>query len=244
MRSTSFVTTSILLALAACGSDDPQPTQGTVNPTSARGSIDGVDQVVAAMASGDATSAAGGVMALTAAGQSVLVPASASATPRLGELPSHWGRPIAQSFTGSATCTATSCTFTDFGDDSQYGSYRLNGSITRSGNHLAFDLAFDVTTATVTGHWELDGALDITPTSIDGDVHGHGSVSATTQQGNCSATWDVDVAYDSIGLDGSGCPTSGSLSASVSYTANSAQGGGSFNAAGTIAFGPSCGQIH
>ena len=172
-------------------------------------------------------------MALTADGEAVVVPTGGS--PRIA-MPRTWptGHTY-ESFTGSATCTPDACTFDHYGDADQYGSYEINGSISRSGDTLSFDLTLDVVATSGSLHWTLDGSLTVTPSLIDGSVHSHGTASSTMYQ----VTWDVDVDYQAIGLDASGCAVSGALAASVSMQDGSA----SYAAAGTIHFGPACGEV-
>ena len=50
--------------------------------------------------------------------------------------------------------------------------------------------------------------------------------------------WDFGIGYEAIGLDPSGCPISGALTATVAYESQ----GQSYRAAGSIGFGPACGQ--
>ena len=229
-----------ILAIAACGSSQPTATKGTIDGTSARTSIGSVHDVVSAMASNNPSSAASAVLALTAAGESVVV-----AAPTKLELPHPpiTAKPAGEAFTGTATCTATSCTFMNFGDSDQYGSYSINGTISDNNGVLAFDLTYDLTTANLTFHWELDGQVTVDATHIDGNVHSHGDANGSDQSGSFAVTWDIAVDYRNIGLDASGCPISGSLAATVQFTAQNNGSGGSYDVAGTAAFGPACGQV-
>ncbi len=234
---TSLLSTSAFVVLTACSSDPPAKPHGTVSGTSARTSITSIHDVSTAMASGSASSAAGAVMALTAAGESVVTPSSSS--PRIA-LPTAWPKGTTrESLTGSATCTPDSCTFDNYGDSDSYGSYLLNGTITDSGDTLTFDLTLDVTTTEGSLHWTLDGSLTVTPALIDGSVHSHGSATGSAGSNAYDVTWDVDVDFRSIGLDSSGCPVSGSLSAAVSFQDASA----TYSAQGTASFGPACGDV-
>ena len=227
-----------ILVVAACGGDDPP--QGTVNPTGARTSVESVHDVFAALDSGSGEGAADAVMALTAAGQVVVTPGSARTMPSEAYLPARWPKDkLSSSFTGSAECTPTGCVFTNYGDDSEYGSFRINGSIQRTGDVLAFDLTYDITTDGLDFHWDLDGRVRANATLIDGDVHSHGEATVVSEGRTYELGWDFDIEYDNIILDAGGCPVGGSLSATVAYAV---AGSGSYRARGSVTFGPTCGQ--
>jgi hypothetical protein len=241
---TAILTTSVLLSLAACGSDEPEPARGTINSSSAESSIDSVHDVFAAMSTTNGAGAASAVMALTAAGQSVVTPTGQGGrmAPELaGMLPDRWPRSSTASLTGTAACDATSCTYTDFGDDTPYGSYRLNGTIRHAGDRLTFDLTYDISSSGFAFHWTMDGDLTVSDTLIDGYVRSHGET--IDRDGNDYAiSWDVNLDFDRIGLDGDRCPTSGTLTATVAYAVSGQNGGGNYAARGSVTFGPACGQ--
>lgn len=228
----TLVASLVLVSIAACGGSDKDP--GTVNPQSARTSIDQVGQVNAAMNASNGAMAASAVAAMTAAGQGIVSPAAPGS--RLGILPDHLPRSLVSSAaTGTATCTPTGCTFTNFGDDSPGNAWTIDGTISKSGDTITFDLAYDITSGGAAVDWNIDGAVTVTPTSLDGTVHSSGTSSA---QGT-SVDWDVDVAYDAVVLTG-GCPTGGSVTASTSYQVM----GQGYDVEGTITFGPNCGDSH
>lgn len=237
----TLLAASIVVFTGACGGSDEPTHQGTINPTGARTSVASVHDVFAALDSGSGESAADAVMALTAAGQIVVAPGQARGPelPARAYLPARWPKPIIASFTGSATCDASGCTFDNFGDDSEYGSYRIDGSIRRTGDVLAFDLTYDIITDGLEFHWELDGNVRANATLIDGDMHSHGEALIESEGERYDIGWDFDLAYDDIILDASGCPVGGSLSATVAYAV---AGAGSYRAAGSVSFGPACGQ--
>jgi hypothetical protein len=234
-----------IVVTAACGGDDPVH-EGTINASGARSSVESVHDVFAAMDAANGEGAASAVIALTAAGQIVVTPGAAAPAhvPELAYLPAQWPRSkTSASFTGSAECTATGCTFVDFGDDSEYGSYRINGSIQRRGDTLAFDLTYDITTSGLDFHWELDGNVRVNATLIDGEVESRGEANVSSEGRSYRIGWEFDIDYDMIGLDGGGCPVSGSLSATVGYSVSGDGGSGSYRAAGSVRFGPTCGQV-
>jgi len=221
------LTVAFSCLLAACGGGEPVH-KGTVNPTGARTTVESVHDVFAAMDSANGASAADAVLALTAAGQIVIAPGAARE-----EMPQE---------AGSATCDSNGCTFDHYGDTFEGYTYSIDGSIRRSGDTLTFDLTYDVTSSGFNFHWEMDGHLTVSSTLIDGDVHAHGDADVSSDGRNYNIGWDFDVDYNSIGLDGSGCPISGSLTAEVAYSVSGAQSG-SYRAAGSVTFGPSCGQV-
>lgn len=233
MRST-LVATIAIVTLAACGSDR---SPGTVNPQNARTSIDQVGNVNDALAASSGAMAASAVAAMTAAGQGIVSPAAP--TGRLvGLAPAELPRAgIASATTGTAACTPTGCTFTNFGDDTPGNTWTIDGTISKAGDTITFDLTYDVTSAGATVAWAIDGAVTVTATSIDGAVHSTGTSSGGPAGG---VSWDVDVDYQAVQLDGSGCPIGGSIHAATSYQV----AGTGYDVEGTVSFGPACGQTH
>ena len=228
---------SILVALTACGSDEPSYTRGTINNASAEAAIESISEVGAAIRNGSGEESASGVLGLAAAGQTLVIPSGAGylQAPPIGLIPRTLTR---TALTGTASCDDTGCVYDNYGDDSEYGSYRINGFIRHSGDTFSIDITFSLTSAEYTFDWTIDGSITVTPTLIDGEIHSHGA-----SRGDGSAvSWDVDLDYDAIGLDGSGCPVSGRLAVQVAYDVSGEGGSGSFAAAGAVRFGPACGQ--
>jgi hypothetical protein len=232
-----------LVAIAAIGCGGGEPVHdGTINPTGARTSVESVSKVFDALDTSNGSSAAGAVIALTAAGQVVLTPGSARELPDAAYLPMEWPTSkTSSSFTGSADCNASGCVFNNFGDSSTSGSYRINGTIQRSGDTLSFDLTYDITAAGFDFHWEMDGRVTVTETRIDGYVNSNGDANVSQDGRSYNVSWDIDIDYNDIGLV-DGCPVSGSLSAEVGYSVSGAQSG-SYRAAASVRFGPACGQF-
>ncbi len=232
MRS-PIIAASVLACLAACGGSDKSP--GTVNPQNARTSIDQVGRVDDALATSDGGSAAAAVAAMTAAGQGIVSPAAPGGR-LIGLAPDHLPRPLVSSAaTGTANCTPTGCTFTNFGDDTPGNAWTIDGTISKAGDTITFDLSYDVTSGGTTVAWTIDGAVTVTTTSLDGSIHSTGTSSGGAG-GNVS--WDVDVDYQDVQLDGSGCPIGGSVHGATSYEF----GPGGYAVEGTVTFGPACGQ--
>jgi len=216
--------------------------EGTINPSGARTSVESVSEVFAALDTSSGVSAADAVLSLTAAGQIVVAPGAGREAPAMGYLPAQWPRSKSISnFTGSAECNASGCVFNNFGDSSEYGTYRINGTIQRSGDTLSFDLTYDITASGFDFHWAMDGRVTVTETRIDGYVNSDGDASVSQDGRTYNVSWDIDIDYNDIGLV-DGCPVSGSLSAEVGYSVSGAQSG-SYRAAASVRFGPTCGQF-
>lgn len=234
----------LVVAAAACGGDDHA--KGTVNTANAKASVENVGKVNAAMAASNGANAASAVQSMTQAGQAMVTPSGQPAR-LLGLLPESFPRPdLSQAVTGTAECTATMCTFTNYGDDSTTSAWKINGTITKSGDNTKFDLDYDVTSAGTSLKWDISGDVTITATLIDGSVHSKGvtNVDAGSGATGVNVTWDTTVDYDAIALDAQGCATGGSVHAIVSYTVKAnGQSGGAFDVQGSATFGPACGQV-
>jgi hypothetical protein len=233
---------SLVVTAAACGGDDAD--KGTVNTTSAKTSVEQVGKVDSSMAASNGANAATAVQSMTQAGQSIVTPMG-QAGRQLGLIPETFPRPdLSQAATGTAECTPTACTFTNYGDDA--AGWKINGTIKKSGDKTTFDMKYDIVSAGTSLKWDIDGDVTITATSIDGDVHSHGvtDVQGGSAAGAINVTWDTSVDYQAIQLDAQGCAIGGSVHAVVSYDVKAGgQSGGAFNVQGTAAFGPACGQV-
>ncbi len=235
---------SLVVLAAACGGDDHD--KGTVNTANATASVGSMGKVNAAMAAGNGANAAAAVQAMTAAGQSLVSPAGTPQGRVVGLLPGSFPRSdLSRAVTGTAECTATGCTFTNYGDDSTGSSWLINGKVSRSGDTTSFDITYDVTAGGASVKWAIDGSVTATATSVDGNIHSHGvtSVAAGSNNPGVNVTWDTAADYNAITLDASGCVTGGEVHAVVSYKVSSGGNGGAFDVEGTAAFGPACGQV-
>jgi hypothetical protein len=233
---------SLVVTAAACGGDDHD--KGTVNTASAKTSVEQVGKVNSAMAAGNGANAAAAVQAMTSASQSLVTPMGQPGR-QLGLLPDTFPRgDLSQAVTGTAECTPSGCTFNSYGDDA--AGWKINGSISKSGDTTTFDLTYDVSSAGTSLAWMIDGKLTITATSIDGEVHNNGRTKFEGGSGTqgIDVTWDTSVDYQAIVLDAQGCATGGTVSAVVSYSVKTGgQSGGAFDVAGAATFGPACGQV-
>lgn len=234
----------VVVAVSACGGDDHA--KGTVNTANAKASVENVGKVNTAMASSNGANAASAVQSMTQAGQAMVTP-SGQPGRLLGLLPETFPRPdLSQAVSGTADCTATSCTFTNYGDDASGSAWKINGTIKKTGDTTSFDLDYDVTSAGTSLKWDISGDVTITATSIDGSVHSKGvtNVDAGSGATAVNVNWDTTVDYDAITLDAQGCATGGSVHAVVSYSVKAnGQSSGAFDVEGSATFGPACGQV-
>jgi hypothetical protein len=198
------------------------------------------------MQSGNGAAAASGIQAMTSAGQSLVAP-SGQAGRQLGLLPASFPRPdVANAVAGTATCTADTCTFTGYGDDTPGNSWTIDGTVKHSGDTSTFNLDYKVTSSGAAIAWHIDGDVTVNATLIDGSIHSHGKtdVSAMGSTPGVNVTYDTNVDYNNIVLDAQGCATGGDLHATVSYNASvSGQSGGAYNVQGGVTFGPACGAV-
>ncbi len=233
----------VAVAAAACGGDDHA--KGTVNTASAKASVENVNKVQTSMAMSNGANAASAVQAMTQAGQSLVTPAGQPGR-LLGLLPETFPRPdLSQAVSGTAECSATACTFTNYGDDASGSAWKINGTIKKTGDTTTFDLDYDITSAGTSLKWDISGDITITATSIDGSVHSKGitNVDAGSNATGVSVNWDTTVDYDAITLDAQGCATGGSVHAVVAYSVKAQGQSTSFDVEGSASFGPACGQV-
>jgi hypothetical protein len=234
---------TLVFAAAACGGDDAA--KGTVNTTSAKTSVEQMGKINTSMSSGNGANAAAALQALTSASQSIVTPAG-QAGRLVGLLPESFPRPdLSQAISGTAECSATSCTFSNYGDNTVGSSWLINGSVGKSGDTSTFDITYNVTSAGATIDWKIDGSVTINATTIDGNVHNHGvtDLAGGSNTQAIDVTWDTATDYNNITLDAQGCATGGDVHATVGYAVNTAGRGSSFNVQGGAKFGPACGTV-
>lgn len=224
------------VAAAACGGAS-QPSEGVVDMVAARTSVDQAGKIAAAMSAMNGRDVAVGVEAMMIAHHAVVTPS--------GNLDARGGLrypylSVGVPPPGNSVCTATSCAFTRYGFGMTYLSVSLDGTVTRSGDSLTFDVTYDLNGHLSSEAWTVDGALSVTADLIDGSVHSHG----TGSREYAGITWDIVVDYRAITLDTQGCPIGGSLHVVTSYdVSQAAQQVGSppgFEVQGTASFGPTC----
>jgi hypothetical protein len=239
MTKALILASSVGALLGACGGGDDSKDPGTVNPQSARSSIDQVGMVRASMMSSDGPGASSAVQLMTASAQSIVTPMQQASrlVPWVRLLPPV-RVDIARAPTGTVMCTPTTCTFESYGDDSTTAGYIVDGSISTSGDTYTFDVTYTIQTTMSTLDWRITGPVTVTDTSVSGSIHSVGDTSGETMMGGYDVSWDVAVDYDEIMLDTTGCPVDGTVQAEASYTVN---GMAAYDVAGEVAFGPACG---
>ncbi|HEY4060189.1 MAG TPA: hypothetical protein VGM39_26425 [Kofleriaceae bacterium] len=214
---------------AACGGGDGAK-EGTTNPANAKTSVTQASTVNSQMGMSDSGGVSGAINAMTSANQGIVTGGAGRESELLGLIPSTLPKINTESATGTATCTPTGCTFMQYGDVG----YSIDGSVNKSGDTLTFDLTEDFTTQML--HFQIDGSLTVTATSIDGEVHSKGNTSGSAS-GGYNVDWDIDVEYNAVQINAAGCPTSGSVHATSKYDVSAGgQSANGYNVQGTVTF--------
>src|SRR5690606_33718828 len=184
--------------------------------------------------SGDGSTAAGAMVSFGGTASAIL-------TPKIEGESSARVLPTVSAATGTCECDDSGCTFDQCGD----AGWSINGTIGISGNTYTVDLELAINTAGVDWAWSYEGEITVTDTLIDGELSGEGGGEITNPNdgSTVSLDWSWSVNYDSVELDSTGCAVGGTLDATVSYSAGSAQGGGNFSGSGSVEFGPTCGTV-
>lgn len=236
---TRLACAALALSIAACGGDESDYETQT-NPQYASLAVSQIAGIQASVAAGspDATSSA--VMALGGVAQNIISPKYDEQQLRLA--------PAVVPLVGSCSCSASGCVFDGCAADD--GSFTIDGSIEIAGETYSFDLSMSqhVASEDASSDTEMStsGEITITPTLIDGHLAGEidTALTVTDQDGTTRVTgwldWNLDAAQ--IGLDGSRCPVSGSLDASVSAEVATGGRDADYSGSGTVAFGPACGD--
>ncbi|HEX8107779.1 MAG TPA: hypothetical protein VF516_08610 [Kofleriaceae bacterium] len=207
-----------------------------MDKAAARAAVDQVGRIAAAMSAMNSADVAAGVEAMMIAHQTVVAPNDDLGTP-FGLLFPYLK--FAAPNRGTAVCTAISCSFTGYGFGGGYTVLGITGTVTRSGDSIAFDIRYDLTEHLASVAWTVDGTLSVTQERIEGRVHSH----ATGSRDATGLRWDMGVDYRAIMLDAQGCPIGGALYAVTSYDIPRDHAGGgpsSVEVEGTVAFGPAC----
>jgi hypothetical protein len=230
---------SITLASAfavACsgGDDDDSSTPTTVQPANVGLAVDGLTSFSSSLEGLDGQNAALAAFQIGAAAQAIVVADSGSAAPALTMPPAGAGA-------GTCTCEADGCTFDGCGDAG--GTWSVDGTIDVDGDNITFDLQLAVAIGGQSLDWHYQGDLTVNETLIDGSASGDGSGSFSAEGESVELDWSWELDCNEITLNDSGCPTGGSLDASVSYDVSGSSGEGSFSGSASVAFGPECGDF-
>jgi hypothetical protein len=239
MRGTELASLLFVFAAAACGDHE----DSVMNMDSARTSVDQIGQISTGMSASNTDDVAGGVLSLLATSQAIVTPRNAS-DPPYGLLPRSWPPFNA----GTGICSATACAFTSYEAEIVLTeTFTINGSITRDGDALTFDLTYGQVGKWGSMEWGLDGSVTHTATQLDGTMHGHGTTGGAYT--TLHVTWDVTVDFAAVTLDAQGCPVDGSVRGAIRYrddptvpVSEAEPRSPSFDVEGTLGFGPTCGE--
>jgi hypothetical protein len=147
------------------------------------------------------------------------------------------GGPSEAATTSSASCNTTSCSFS-----SSFMAYpfegRFGGSAFLDGSQLTLELEAGVDHgAAYTDTWTITGTITATASKIDGTLHVSGD-----DMLDVDGSAAISVDYEGVALDTNGCPVGGRLhAAGTSTNTDTPQ---TEDVAGTITFGPACGDVH
>lgn len=136
------------------------------------------------------------------------------------------------------SCITTSGDTTTY--NCNYGGGTMTGSITVSGDTITFA---DLSMTSAGYSYTFNGSVTVTDTMIDGSF-----TFFTDYQG---MKYNVEISYNSITLDASGCPVGGSLVVDVDVDMSGYQGDtGGYDLSGAydfpsveVVFGPACGDV-
>ena len=135
------------------------------------------------------------------------------------------------------TCVSASDALISY-DNCDYGATNINGTVGVDGDTVTTDLTINSASGGVSVGFTMIGSIAVTASLIEGSVVYDTNFSGIEIPGGAGAL-RLEATYNAIGLDGSGCPTSGSLTVSQSYS-----GAGGFDFGDVRAeFGPSCGDV-
>jgi hypothetical protein len=239
MMTTIRLACAALALCAACGGDESDYETET-NPQYAALAIAQLAGIQNGVTAGSPDATSGGVLALGGVAQSII-------TPKIDEQQLRV-TPAVVPLVGGCDCDASGCQFDGCAADD--GSWSIDGTIEVSGDSYSFDVAMTQHQASdgFTSDTDLTttGEISISADRIDGHVAGEIDSEITVSDPDGSTTvsgwidWDIDAAQ--IGLDGTRCPVSGSLDASVSAEAQSGGRDADYSGSGTVEFGPACGD--
>lgn len=240
MRKLSCIGSLVAVLVAGCGGDDggginegPSVGAGTANMQAMKEGVKTAADLQTALSAGSGEAVAGGALSLSSLGMSAATKSGGGG---------GFGLTVAQALstinaetgtTGTKECTASGCTFKDYGS----GGFTLTGSLTVSdagagaksvvwnitgsgdsdalgGGSSAFGDDFKFT-------WNWKGDLTVSPTSLMGAAGGSGKGSGSAQGQSFSFEYGSFVKFNGVTMDTSGCPTGGSMTAKWWITAKS-----------------------
>jgi hypothetical protein len=213
------------IGLLGCGggsSDGPAAKPGKTNPAGASAVITQASGIQTALMSKNGAQLSGNVNAIAISGaQQIVSPAVGQALTVLEQAQtSNTGT------SGTVNCDDSGCTYNMF----MAAGFTYNGSIKSAdaagGKHVTTDLTIKGNVASTgvaeTIDWKISGALDVSATSINGDLQstGTGNISGLNVPGAPSSiaySYFNEVRFNTVGLS-NGVANSGSLYARWSIT--------------------------
>lgn len=244
-----FLSFGVMALAAACGGGGGGGSGNTTtNTQSASSTVSSTGMLQSAIGSMNGSGASGALNQIGASAQSIVQYAPEGAqgamvaindvVRELDRASHDFGTDVASAAPGDCICDESgNCTFDMCGG----GGYTMSGTITKSGDVYAVDVTMDLNSGGAMYHWVYTGSVTMTATLISGDLHGAGEGTVSGGGQTITYNFDWDVTYNDIGLDGTGCATSGSLDAHVSFSVDGTGGAGNYSGDATVTFGPACG---
>lgn len=209
---------------AACGGDDgPVAKPGTVNPGGARSATTQASDMTAALLARNGAGLSSSAMSLSTSANSVVTAAP--------------GQPLtaantAATTSGTATCDDVGCTYTDFnaGSGFVFNGYVRAADAGSDTKRVTWDLSIKGTglgssiSGLSTFDYKATGDIILSATSINGQASGSWSGGISEGGQNISYKYSSLIKFQSVTLDGSKCPTGGSVYAKWSIEVSGVQG--------------------
>jgi len=214
-----------LVLVVACGGND-----GVIDNAAARDAVEQFAKLAQAMAAGSGSDGATAAIAMVRADASIVTVD---------------GNPIDIPFADAwdatdNTCTAGSCMFGNAATTPTMTTTRFDGQIARNNDRDDLSLsASEGDCAYRQGDqdiWMLDGMVTANDTSVDGGIIIHGRTGCSDQT---PSKWshDVEIDYNAVMLDASGCPISGSVHVTNTFMVlDPSVGGSNYSVSGTATF--------
>jgi len=234
---------SLIVVFAACGGDESDYDAET-NPQGAVFAVSMLNGFAAASTAGSPDSVASGAIQLGSATQNIILPVYPEDDESDTVSARRTGPGVAY-LVGTCACDAGGCEFDGCADEN--GAFSIDGSVSIDGETYSWDLSIEQSQGdgedyAVETSMSTSGTMTISATLIDGSSEGdgHSTITTTDPDGDrtTSLSWDWSMAAHAIELDATRCAVDGTLDASLSADAGSAD----FSGSGTVAFGPACGE--
>lgn len=210
------------------GDDNGESGEGTVNTTIASSTTEDV----ASIASGLTTGMTGETAAFGLAGAGASL--YAIVTPTSGGAQAS-GERRGQStgcVSGTANCSATSCTFDQCGD----GTWSIDGTLSWDGGHIVCDLTIAGTYGGFSYSMDESCDLTVTENSLDGTLAVNATYTGSGSGYDYNVDYSVDATFDQITWNDAYCLTGGTLSVDASYDGTANGSNFSLSGSGSVTF--------